>query len=231
MGRKVKRYYAQFPLFEEDSETVAEIVNSLGYELTDTMRTRFGDLFTAARAFIAPAPARRTPAAQHANGANIVRLDWSRQPTLLPADFAASGPDADDADEYGQRLAWLAHTIGRQSILDYGIAPDMWLIANLAEAGEVVLRDGDPADKARLQEWGWPGFAKYSGTDVRTLEAIKKRTLRAASVLKRMEQTNRKIARSAEPLPTDRKELVRYGGSASSRWPGTPATSRRRSTA
>src|SRR5205807_4410230 len=30
---KVQRYYAQFPLFEEDSETVAEIVNSLGYPL------------------------------------------------------------------------------------------------------------------------------------------------------------------------------------------------------
>lgn len=75
-----------------------------------------------------------------------------------------------------------------------------------------MLREGDPGEKARLQEWGWPGFGKYSATDVRTLEAIKKRTLRAARVLGRMEQTNQKIARDAHPLPTDRKALVRYGG-------------------
>src|SRR5262249_14926046 len=37
--------------------------------------------------------------------------------------------------------------------------------------------------------------------------------LRSAAVtLLRMEQINRKVASSAEPLPTDRKELVRYDG-------------------
>jgi hypothetical protein len=45
---RVRRYYAQLPIFEEDSETVAEVVNTLGYPLTDAMRTRFGDVFRAA---------------------------------------------------------------------------------------------------------------------------------------------------------------------------------------
>jgi hypothetical protein len=167
---RVQRYYAQFPIFEEDSETVAEVVNTLGYALTDTMRTRFGDVFHAASSFI-----------------------------------------VDDKDEMQQRIEWLAQTIGKQDILTYGVRPDMWLVANLAEAGEIVLRDKSGHAKRQLVDWGWNGLSNYSGTDRRTLEGIKKRTYRAAAALRRMEQTNQKIARSAQPLPTVRTELVRYG--------------------
>ena len=49
LEKQVRRYYAEFPIFEEDSETVADIVDTLGYSLTDTMRTRFSDVFGAAR--------------------------------------------------------------------------------------------------------------------------------------------------------------------------------------
>jgi hypothetical protein len=88
----------------------------------------------------------------------------------------------------------------------------MWLIANMAEAGEFALReDGDDAVQ-RLIDWGWPEIGRYSGTDRRTLEGIEKRASRAAAALHRMEQTNRKVARTAEALPLDRRELVRYGG-------------------
>jgi hypothetical protein len=168
---RVRRYYARFPLFDEDSETAAEIVNSLGYELTETMRARFDEVFRAAQAFI-----------------------------------------VDDPAESEQRANWLGQTLGRPEIGRYGIKPEMWLVANLAEAGELALRQRKEPVKQRLVDWGWPSLDKYSQTDVRTLEGIKKRAHRAAALLRRMEQTNRKIARSASPLPTDRKELVRYGG-------------------
>lgn len=167
---RVKRFYAQFPVFEEDSETVADIVSTLGYALTDTMRTRFEDVFRAAIGFI-----------------------------------------VDDDSEMQQRVKWLANVTGKQDILTYGVKPNMWLIANLAEAGEIILQRGDANDKRRLVEWGWTGFDKYSKTDQRTLEGIKKRTYRAAAALRRMEQTNQRVSRSAHPLPTDRKELVSYG--------------------
>ncbi len=167
---RVQRYYAQFPIFEEDSETVAEIVNSLGYPLTDTMRTRFSDVFQAALSFI-----------------------------------------VDDTDEMQQRVTWLAQTIGKPDLVTYGVKPNMWLIGNLAEAGEFALRQDDGADKQQLINWGWPGLNNYSGTDRRTLEGIKKRAYRAASVLQRMEKTNQRVAQSAKPLPTDRMELVKYG--------------------
>jgi DNA helicase HerA-like ATPase len=87
----------------------------------------------------------------------------------------------------------------------------MWLIANLAEAAEFALRQENGDYKQQLKEWGWERIPNYSRTDIRTLEGIKKRTYRAAAALQRMEQTNQKISLSANPLPTDRKELVRYG--------------------
>lgn len=171
LQKNVRRYYAQFPLFEEDSETVAEIVNALGYPLTDTMRTRFGDVFNAASAFLRA-----------------------------------------ETGELQQRTSWLAQLTNSPDLLLYKVEADMWLVARMAEAGEIALRDDNQEAKQRLKDWGWDGILNYSRTDLRTLEGIKKRTFRAAAVLRRMERTNREISRSAIPLPTDRKELVRYGG-------------------
>lgn len=163
---RVRRYHAKFPLFDEDAETAAAIVDSLGYVLTDTMRTRFDDVFRAAKSFI-----------------------------------------VDDDKEMRQRGTWLAQKLNQ----DVSVEPNMWLVARLAEAGEIACRHEDQSSKQKLKEWGWDGLDKYSRTDTRTLEGIKKRASRAAKALSRMERTNQKIARSADPLPTDRKELVGYG--------------------
>lgn len=168
---KVHRYYAQFPVLEEDSETVARIVSSLGYELSPTMATLFSDVFEAAKAFY-----------------------------------------VEDEAEMEERVSWLAEATNKPDLKDYGVKADMWLIANMAEAGERVIRGDDAQGIQQLQGYGWGNISGYSRRDAGTLEAIKKRTYRAAGVLSRMEKTNKKIARSAEPLPTDRKELVRYGG-------------------
>lgn len=51
LGSLVDRYYATFPVFDQDVETVADVVGALGWELTPNMRGRFGDLFDAARTF------------------------------------------------------------------------------------------------------------------------------------------------------------------------------------
>lgn len=52
LSGRVRRFFARFPVFEEDSDTIAEIVDSLGYELTETMRHRFDDLFRAGSRFL-----------------------------------------------------------------------------------------------------------------------------------------------------------------------------------
>jgi DNA helicase HerA-like ATPase len=169
---RVNRYYAQFPIFEEDSETVAQIVSNLGYELTPTMLTRFADVFQAAKSFYIK----------------------------------------DKTDEMNQRINWLSQRINKPDLKKFGVQPNLWLIAQMAEAGEAVLRDSDAEeDKKQLEEWGWNGFTGYSKRDIATLEGIKKRTNAAAAALQRMEHTNQKVARSgAKSLPTDRKELVKY---------------------
>lgn len=172
-GLQVTRYHAQFPVLEEDNDAIAEIVGSLGYQLSDAMRSMFSNLAQAAKDF-----------------------------------YKSIGSGA----ERQERTDWLARRLGRSELRNWGIEPNLWLIAYLAEAGELSLRDDSPEDKKQLQEWGWSNFTGYSKTDMRTLEALKKRAYRAAAVLRSMEQINQKIARSgAKPLPKDRTELVKYG--------------------
>jgi len=173
----VERYYARFPLFEEDSETVAKIVDTLGYELTSTMNTRFGDIFDAARDFY-----------------------------------------VEDEEERQRREEWLANLLNRPNIARDGSERDMWLVAQMAEAGETVLRQEEDSperlnNEQQLIEWGqWNGFENYTGRDKGTLEGIKKRAYSAANELRRMEKINRQTAaEGANPLPTNRQALVQYG--------------------
>lgn len=173
---KVKRYYAQFPVFDEDSDTVARIISSLGYELSPSQLGLFGDVFEAARNFY----------------------------------------DDDDAARK-EREQWLSQRLGKPDIAKYGIKKDMWLIANIAHAGELAVKDArnkdapSDADVRQLQEWGWTQILNYDKTIARSLQAIAKRAYSAARVLHRMQETNRKVAQQAAPLPTDRTELVKYG--------------------
>jgi len=171
LKQKVKRYYATFPVFEEDSETVATTVDTLGYPLTPAMQGLFDHVFNVASRF-----------------------------------------PFDDGPEMARRAQWLSTRLNKPTIGQYGLKPDMWLIANLAEAGELAIRQEDQSAKAELTGWGWTGLDNYSGTDARTLEGIKKRCSRAGKALVRMEQTNRRVAKKADPLPTDKSGLVRYGG-------------------
>lgn len=171
----INRYFAAFPLFEEDSDTVAKIIDSLGYELSPAMEGMLTDLFRAAGQF-------------------------------LPVDTLDG--------ELMERIEWLANTTRRSDLPQWGLRRDLWLLAYLAEAAELILGAGDHGKEAAdyLEETCWTGFTKLNRRDASTLSALKKRTFKAAAALRRMEDTNRKIASvGASPLPTDRTELVNYG--------------------
>lgn len=170
LKERVNRYYASFPVFEEDSETVASIIDTLGYPLTPTMRGTFDEVFAFADRFFLK-----------------------------------------DQKELKPRIDWLAQHLTNSDIRRYGVKPDMWLISNLAEAAELAVRNEDDAAKQQLGDWGWGSLQNYPKTTARTLEGIKKRCRRAASSLARMERTNKVAAKTAEPLPTDRTDLVQYG--------------------
>src|SRR5690606_15406564 len=106
---------------------------------------------------------------------------------------------------------WLAQAIGRPEIVQYGMNRDLWLIAHMAAAAELSVRNAIQANIQELQSWGWTTVANYSRADARTLEGMKKRIYKAAAALRRMEDTNRRLANNAQPLPQTRTDLVDYG--------------------
>jgi hypothetical protein len=167
---RVSRYYAHLPIFDEDTDTVARFVSTLGYELSPTMQSLFPDVFEAAKSCY-----------------------------------------VDDAQVRDVRLQWLAQAIGRLEIVQYGMNRDLWLIAHMAAAAELSVRNAIQASIQELQSWGWTTVANYSKADARTLEGMKKRVYKAAAALRRMEDTNRRLANDAQPLPQTRTDLVDYG--------------------
>lgn len=52
MGAKVKQFYASFPVFEQDADTVASVVDVLGSKLSDPQRPFFDRLFEFAKHFL-----------------------------------------------------------------------------------------------------------------------------------------------------------------------------------
>ena len=168
LRNRVNRYHATLPILEQEADTVAHIVNNLGYPLSDAMIALFSDLFDATKKFY--------------------------------------------NDEEDERVHWLANRLNNRRILQHGIHPNLWLIADIADAAVQSLRDarnGNPDDLQRLKQICW-GNLPEQGTHDRTLEGIYKRTRRAASHLRRMERVNQEIAGDSLPIPQNREELVQY---------------------
>jgi hypothetical protein len=168
IGKQVRRFYATFPVFEEDSETVASIVSTLGYELTPAMRGMFDEVFSFADSFL-----------------------------------------VNDTTERQQRVQWLVKQLTSPYVTQATVRSDLYLVGHLAEAMQLAVQQDDQAAIQQLNDWGWT--KKYSKTEAKTLEGLKKRCRTAAAALRRMEETNKRVADKADPLPTDRTELVKYG--------------------
>lgn len=170
IGKQVKRFFATFPVFEEESETVASIVDTLGYELTPAMRNLFDEVFAFAKKFF-----------------------------------------VEDKDERIQRIQWLVKQLSSPYVTEGNVRRDMYLIGHLAEVAQLAIQQEDLAAIQQLHDWGWTKVDKYTKTDAKTLEGMKKRCRTAAAALRRMEETNKRVAKKAEPLPKERTELVKYG--------------------
>ena len=171
---RVSRYHVTLPIFEEDADTVAQIINNLGRDdLSNTMINLFNDLFEASKEFYEPV-----------------------------------------GDERQLRIDWLSDRLNDDRIRRYGIRQDLWLIANIADAAARSIRDARNDDDSisldRIRDMCWGNLQADLG-DAKTLVAIRNRTRTAAKHLTRMETVNREIAGDSDPMPLDRKELVKYG--------------------
>lgn len=167
---KIRRFYAQFPIFEQAPETVITIVESLGWELANTHRRFFDAFFAGARA-------------------------------LLAAD---SGPN-------GERARWLAAYLGNDTISRNGLQPDLYLLADIVQAAVLAGRSSDIQAQNTIVTWTGKDDLRLNKQNAQWLESLPNNLRVAARRLRQMEQISRTAARTTEPLPTDRKQLVDYG--------------------
>jgi DNA helicase HerA-like ATPase len=56
LAGRVRRYYAQFPIFDEQPEAVMSVVEDLGWKLAPTHRSHFDALFSGAKSFLNCSP-------------------------------------------------------------------------------------------------------------------------------------------------------------------------------
>lgn len=116
---KVKRYFARFPIFEQEPETVQRFVESLGWPMAKTHEALFEDFFRGAQAFISAPDAERQIRAdwlsEHLENSNIARYGIQENLYFL-ADFVQALVQA-GATENGQALAQLNEWSGRRSQL------------------------------------------------------------------------------------------------------------------
>ena len=100
----------------------------------------------------------------------------------------------EDKDERRQRVQWLVDQLKSPYVTPGNVRADMYLIGNLAEAAQLAVQQEDHEAIQQLHDWGWTRVENYSKTDARTLEGMKKRCRTAAAALRRMEETNKRVA-------------------------------------
>jgi hypothetical protein len=170
-GLDVQRYYAQFPIFEQEIESVAAVVESLSRPLARTHSDNFDDLLKGAREF-------------------------------------ASGTDP----EMRERAQWLSDYLGNPNIARFGLKSNLFLMADIVDALVKAGKadDGDAFD--RLVDWTGHSSLRFNKQTANWLAGLPGNLRTAAKRLYQMEEVSRQVAGTATPLPTDRTELVRYGG-------------------
>lgn len=173
---KVRRYHAQFPILEQESDEVLAVVEALSRELSDTMRNVFSAFFRA-----------------------VGHVTESEQTKKNTAD-------------------WLATYLGNENIRRFGIRPNLFLLADLAEAASKAGKEENRLAQDKLEELTGRRELRLSKQHGSWIEGSVGRIRRAAFTLKRMEDINHQIAGNksgttpSEPLPSERTELVRYDG-------------------
>ena len=169
---QVERYYAQLNIFEEESNSVVKIIESLsGRKLANTMSDHFNTLFRGAKNFV------------ECNERNL-----------------------------SERRQWLENYLDSDYIRRYGLHLDLYSLANFFEAVIRAGRNEDQAAFQQIQTWTDENFQQLITKGVaKNIESLPGRTRRAAKIIARMEEINRRIAGEASPLPTDRTDLVQYG--------------------
>lgn len=168
---KVTRYYGQFPVYEQPTETVITVIESLGWQLANTYRSQFEYLFVGSHTFL-------------------------------------SG----QGDQLQERTKWLSEYLGNKKILEYGIRPDLYFLADFTQAVVRAGKDQNQQALANIVEWSGKEELQISRQTAGYLEGLPNNLRVAAKKLRQMESISKKVSQDSIPLPNDRTKLVSYGG-------------------
>jgi DNA helicase HerA-like ATPase len=171
LRNRVKRYYAQFPVFEQSPEDVITVVENLGWNLANTHQSLFDDLFNGAREFLRASP-----------------------------------------EEMKERTQWLGDYLGKENIVQYGLRPNLFFLADFVQAVVKAGKGGDNSALDSIVKWSNREQLRVNKQVAGWLEGLPNNLRAAAKRLGQMEEINKRTARASEPLPIDRKQLVSYGG-------------------
>jgi len=167
---RVRRYYAEFPVFEQESESVVRVIEALSWELADTQRSMFDALFRGAKAFIEAPPQELQERTRWLSAylGNEDILKYGLRPNFFfLADFVAAVVKAgkeEDHEAFGKILEW-----SKQNSLRITKQVANWvegLISRLRRAAgtlyrmerinQSIVRDAQPlpADRKELVAYG-----------------------------------------------------------------------------
>ena len=117
----------------------------------------------------------------------------------------------EDDKELEARKLWLSQYLDNNNIALYGLKPNLFFLADFTEALVKAGKSEDQAALEKIVEWSGKKTLKVSKQVAGWLAGLPGRLRGTAKELWRMETTNKKIAGTAQPLPTDRAKLVQYG--------------------
>jgi hypothetical protein len=117
-----------------------------------------------------------------------------------------------DAKDVAERTRWLGDYLGNPEIVRYGLKPNLFFLADFVSAVVSAGKRDDAEGMNTLVEWsGDRERLRVSRQQAGWLEGLPGNLRRAAKRLKQMEDISRKAARTSDPLPINRTDLVNYG--------------------
>lgn len=170
---KVKRYYAELPIFDQPVEEVITVVESLADRgLAATHVEYFHDFLEGTR-------------------------------SLLEKEVGS----------HQTRSKWMAEFLKNPKIATFGMRPNLFAVADLVEASikAASIQDSNPEHQNQLIEWTDREKLRIKKAIAARLDGLPGRLRRAAKRIHDMEEINKKSAGNAEPIPSQRTDVVQYG--------------------
>src|SRR5579875_207489 len=133
--------------------------------------------------------------------------------TLFHRFISAVEYATDGSERRKKTTEWLADYLAKdERFRSFGVKPNLFLLADLAEAAWKAGTESDSTAKHLLEEHTGQRELCLEKKEAGYIKGSIGRIRRAAFALHRMEQMNRQMGGTTLPLPSDRTELVRYGG-------------------